>query len=80
MIAVPHDHGTSLLLDLRPRKLKDVVVREVRDQESHKLGRIIQPHDGTEAGVIAAAQTATDRMYATILFRENSRFLVHSGK
>jgi hypothetical protein len=56
--------NNSLLLSLRARKLKNVVVREVRDQEGYKLGMIIQPHDGTEAGVVAAAQSATDRMYS----------------
>jgi hypothetical protein len=52
------------LVNLRVPKLENVVLRELRDRDGRKLGRIIQPHDGTEAGVIAAAQAATDRMYA----------------
>lgn len=57
-------HGNnSLVRSLRARKLKNAVVREVCDQEGYKLALIIQPHDGTEAGIVAAAQTATDRMY-----------------
>jgi hypothetical protein len=67
-----HDRNNSLLLSLRARKLRNVVVREVRGQESYILGRIFQPHDGTEAGVIAAAQTATDRMYAEFATASNS--------
>jgi|GEM_PF-5433250 len=58
-----HDRNNSLLLHLQARKFRNVVVREVRDQESYILGRILQPHDGTEEGVVAAAQAATDRMY-----------------
>jgi hypothetical protein len=54
----------SLLFGLRVPKLSNVVVRDVRDREGRKLGRIIQPHNGTESGVITAAQTVTDRMYA----------------
>jgi hypothetical protein len=53
---------TKSLVNLRVPKVKNVVVRELRDRDGRKLGRIIQPHDGTERGVIAAAQTATDRM------------------
>ncbi len=44
--------------------VKNVVVRDVRDRDGYKLGRVIEPHDGTEDGVIAAARAATDRMYA----------------
>jgi hypothetical protein len=45
-------------------KLTNTVVRDVRDREGCKLGSVIEPHDGTEGGVIAAARVATDRMYA----------------
>ena len=44
-------------------KLTNVVVRDVRDRDGHKLGRLIEPHDGTESGVIAAAQRISDRMF-----------------
>jgi len=54
----------SLLFNLRVPKLNNIVVRDVRERDGRKLGRIIQPHDGTEPGVITAARTATDRMYA----------------
>jgi hypothetical protein len=54
---------SSLLFDLRIPKLSKVVVRDVRDRDGHRLGRIVKPHDGTEPGVIAAAQAATERMY-----------------
>lgn len=43
---------------------RNVVVRDVRDSNGNKLGTVLEPHDATEAGVIAAAQRATDRMYA----------------
>jgi hypothetical protein len=42
---------------------RDVVVRDVRDRNGNSLGTIVEPHDTTEDGVIAAAQRATDRMY-----------------
>ena len=45
-------------------KLTNVVVRNVRDRDGNKLGCVIEPHDGTEVGVIVAARVATDRMYA----------------
>jgi hypothetical protein len=54
----------SLLFNLRVPKLSNVVVRDVRDRDGRRLGRVIQPHDGTETGVIIEAQAATDRMYA----------------
>jgi len=41
-----------------------VVVRDVRDRNGNKLGLIVEPHDTTERGIIAAARRATDRMYA----------------
>lgn len=43
---------------------RNVVVRDVRDGNGNKLGTVLEPHDGTETGVIAAAARATDRMYA----------------
>jgi hypothetical protein len=46
------------------QKLRNVVVRDVRDRDGLKLGRVIERHDGTEVGIIAAARMATDRMYA----------------
>jgi hypothetical protein len=45
-------------------ELTNVVVRDVRDRDGCKLGRVVEPHDGTERGVIAAAKTATDRMFS----------------
>ncbi len=54
----------SLLFDQRVPRFKNVVVRDVRDRDGGQLGRIIQSHNGTESGVITAAQDATDRMYA----------------
>jgi hypothetical protein len=65
------DRNNSLLLRLRARKLRNIVVREVRDRESYILGRIVQPHDGTEAGVIAAAEAATERMYCEFATASN---------
>jgi hypothetical protein len=41
-----------------------LVIRDVRDRSGNKLGLIVEPHDTTEGGIIAAAQRATDRMYA----------------
>jgi len=41
-----------------------VVIQDVRDRDGYKLGRVVEPHDGTEDGVIAAARAATVRMYA----------------
>lgn len=41
-----------------------LVVRDVRDRNGNKLGLIVEPHDTTENGIIAAAKRATDRMYA----------------
>lgn len=40
-----------------------VVVRDVRGRNGNRLGTIVEPHDTTEDGIIAAAQRATDRMY-----------------
>jgi hypothetical protein len=42
----------------------NVVVRDVCDQSGTRLGTVVESHDGTEAGAIAAAKRATDRMYA----------------
>src|ERR1700722_12871608 len=52
------------LFNPRWPRLKNIVVREVRDRDGIILGRVIEPHDGTPEGVIAAAQAAADRMYA----------------
>jgi hypothetical protein len=41
----------------------NIVVRDVRDRNGNRLGTIVEPHDSTEDGIIAAAQRATDRMY-----------------
>ena len=43
--------------------LADVVVRDVRDRDGVKLGRVIERHEGTEAGIVAAAQKASERMW-----------------
>jgi hypothetical protein len=44
--------------------LRNVVVRDVCDRDGTRLGVVVESHDCTEAGAIAAAQKATDRMYA----------------
>jgi len=41
----------------------NIVVRDVRDRNGNRLGTIVEPHDSTEDGIIAAAQRANDRMY-----------------
>lgn len=46
------------------RRYRNVVVRDVRDAQGNRMGIVVEPHDATEAGVIVAAQRATDRMYA----------------
>ena len=46
------------------RTCRNLVVRDVRDSYGNKLGTVIEPHDGTETGVILAAQRVTDKMYA----------------
>jgi hypothetical protein len=43
---------------------RNTVVRDVRDSDGNKMGTVIETYDGTEAGVIAAAKRATERMYA----------------
>ena len=45
-------------------KLTNVVVRDVRDRDGYKLGKILEQHDGTESGVIEAARRVSDRMFA----------------
>jgi hypothetical protein len=40
----------------------NLVVREVCDRNGSRLGLVIEPHNGTPDGVIAAARTATQRM------------------
>lgn len=45
-------------------KLIRVVVRDVRDRNSFRLGKLTEPHDGTEAGIVAAARTLTERMFS----------------
>lgn len=42
---------------------RNIVVRDVRDRNGNRLGTIVEPHDSTEDGIIAAAQRANDRMY-----------------
>jgi hypothetical protein len=42
---------------------RNIVVRDVRDRNGDRIGKIVEPHDGTEAGVIDAARRATERMY-----------------
>lgn len=63
-------NDTPLFNPRRPR-FKNVVIREVRDRESFLVGSVIEPHDNTPEGVIAAAQTATDRMYAEFCAASN---------
>ena len=66
MIGVELNRLTVLQMKRRLHvvKFRNVVVRDVRDRDGCKRGRVIEPHDGTEAGVIAAARIATDRMFA----------------
>jgi hypothetical protein len=45
-------------------KLTNIVVRDVRDRDGYKLGRLVEAHDGTESGVIEAARRVSDRMFA----------------
>jgi hypothetical protein len=42
----------------------NIVVRDIRDRNGIRLGTVVERHDGTEAGILSAAQRATDRMYA----------------
>jgi hypothetical protein len=42
----------------------NLVFRDVRDRNGSRLGTLVERHDSTEAGIIAAAQRATVRMYA----------------
>jgi len=55
--------GNSLLFNFQMTRA-NVVIRDVRDRDGRRLGRITASHDGTTDGVIAAARAATDRMYA----------------
>lgn len=48
----------------KPVDRRNLVIRDIRDRNGNKIGTLVEPHDGTEVGVIAAAQRATDRMYA----------------
>jgi hypothetical protein len=41
----------------------NVVVRDLRDSNGNRMGTVIEPHDGTEAGIISAAQRVTNLMY-----------------
>ncbi len=43
---------------------RNIVVRDVRDRNGISLGTVVALHDGTAAGIVAAAQRVTDRMYA----------------
>jgi hypothetical protein len=48
----------------RPVARRNLVVRDVCDRNGNRLGTLVERHDSTEAGIIAAAQRATDQMYA----------------
>jgi hypothetical protein len=61
--SLPMAKRNSVLLSLRLPRL-NVVIRDVRDHDGYRLGSVVEPHDGTEDGVIPAARAATDRMYA----------------
>jgi hypothetical protein len=54
----------------------NVVLRNVRDRSGNRLATLVEPHDGTENGVIAAAQRATDRMYAEYPEASNIQSLI----
>ena len=54
----------AVTLFAKSHSRRALVVRDVRDRNGNKLGLIVEPHDTTESGIIAAAQRATDRMYA----------------
>jgi hypothetical protein len=45
-------------------KLINVVVRDVRDRDGFKFGKMTEPHDGSEDGIVAAARAVTERMFA----------------
>lgn len=53
------------------RHNRNVVVRDIRDRNGDRIGTIIERHDGSEAGVIAAAKRATERMYAEYSLASN---------
>ena len=46
----------------RHRKFSNIVLREVRDRDGNRLGTVVEPHDGTPAGILAAAQRASRQM------------------
>jgi hypothetical protein len=48
IMATANGDRKSLLFNLRVPKLSNVVVRDVRDRDGRKLGRIVQTYDGTE--------------------------------
>jgi hypothetical protein len=54
----------ALTLFTKSHERHALVVRDVCDRNGNKLGLIVEPHDTTEGGIIAAAKRATDRMYA----------------
>jgi len=54
----------SVTLFTKSHGRRALVVRDVRDRNGNKLGLIVEPHDTTEDGIIAAAKRATDQMYA----------------
>jgi hypothetical protein len=47
-MATANGDRKSLLFNLRVPKLSNVVVRDVRDRDGRKFGRIVQTYDGTE--------------------------------
>jgi len=47
----------------RHRKFSNIVVREVRDRDGNRLGTVVEPHDGTPAGILAAARRASGQMF-----------------
>lgn len=71
------------MIDQLP-KFANLVIRDVRDREGCRLGRAIEPHDGTELGVVAAAQVATERMYSDYPSASNIESIIcatdHTGK
>ena len=44
-------------------KYASAVIRQARDRAGHVLGYVTAGHDGTPAGIIAAAQAVTERMF-----------------
>ncbi len=47
----------------RRRNYANVVIRKACDRNGNPIGTVIERHDGTPAGVIAAARRVSERMF-----------------